>query len=229
MAWMHFTEVVRQDVGRHPDGSVLAAVDEQGSGRERAGRRALPWSHHPVAGVATVSFVDLGEQLHRQRMQPALGVSRRGRAEVGRPVVAVEVDQRIAQRERLGHADQHVVDRAVAVRVVARDGVPGDAGTLSTWPGSGGALVLHVPDDPAVHRLETVAHVGERPRHDDRHRVLEERVLHLVVEGDRLDRIVGWGGVVGVGHLSSVGGCQSRVVRGRGVRSRDGGRRGRWW
>ena len=64
-------------------------------------------------------LVDVGEQLHRQRVQAALGVALGGRAEVGRAVVAVEVDQRVAQRERLGHAHEGVVDRAVAVRVVA--------------------------------------------------------------------------------------------------------------
>jgi hypothetical protein len=51
---------------------------------------------HHVDGV----LVDVGEQLHRQRVQAALGVAVGGRR-VGRAEVAVEVDERMAQRERL--------------------------------------------------------------------------------------------------------------------------------
>ena len=68
---------------------------------------------------STVSLVDAGEQLHGERGQPAFGVPVGGGVEVGRAVVAVEVDERVAQRERLGHADERVVDRAGAVRMVA--------------------------------------------------------------------------------------------------------------
>jgi hypothetical protein len=160
-------------------------------------------------------LVDVGEQLHRQRIQAAFGVAGGGRPEVGAAVVAVEVDQGMTQRERLGHAHEGVVDGAVAVRVEARHGVAGDAGALDVGAVGAEALVLHVPDDPAVHGLEAVAHVGERTRHDDRHRVFEERVLHLLVQRDGLDGVDGRG-VVGVGHVSS-------------VRSRGCVRRGRWW
>ena len=39
--------------------------------------------------------------------------------------------------------------------------------------------------DPAVHRLEAVAHVGQRPRDDDAHGVVHERGLHLLLDGHR--------------------------------------------
>ena len=39
--------------------------------------------------------------------------------------------------------------------------------------------VVHRPQDAALHRLQAVAHVGQRARHDHAHRVLEERGLHL--------------------------------------------------
>ncbi len=78
----HFTEVVRRDVGGHADGDALAAVDEQVG--EPGGQHfgllgaAVVVGHH-VDGV----FVDAFEQLHCQRMQPALGVAGRRRTEVG--------------------------------------------------------------------------------------------------------------------------------------------------
>ena len=39
-----------------------------------------------------------------------------------------------------------------------------------------------------MHGLEAVARVGQRPLDDDRHRVVEEGALHLLLELDRLDR-----------------------------------------
>ena len=222
-------EVVRRDVRRHADGDALAAVDEQ----VREPRR----QHDGLFGGAVVVrdhvdgfLVDVGQQLHGQRVQTTFGVARGGRAEVGAAVVAVEVDQRVAQRERLGHAHQGVVDRAVAVRVEAGHRVAGDTGALDVAAVGPETLFLHVPDDPAVHRLEAVAHVGQGPRHDDRHGVLEERVLHLVMEGDRLDRFGWWGDVV-VSHRVSVRVRSRGAVRAQksDVRSRGCGRRGRSW
>src|SRR5207248_5700894 len=43
------------------------------------------------------------------------------------------------------------------------------------------------PEDAAVHRLEAVAHVRQRPLRDDRHGVVEERPLHLLLDLDRFE------------------------------------------
>ena len=42
--------------------------------------------------------------------------------------------------------------------------------------------LVHGVQDAAVHRLQTVAHVGKGARSDDAHRVLDERLLHLSAE-----------------------------------------------
>jgi hypothetical protein len=89
------------------------------------------------------------------------------------------------------------------------------------WAGRGGSPLVHVPEDPAVHRLEAVAHVGQRTRHDDRHGVVEEGPLHLVFDLDGLDQPeVGDGrigavielvdAVVAGGMSSSAGVCRPR-------------------
>ena len=63
-------------------------------------------------------------------------------------------------------------------------------------------------EDAAVHRLEAVAHVGQRPRDDDRHGVLEEGALHLQL-GSRSARSTPRSGrSLAVGRCSVVG-CQS--------------------
>jgi hypothetical protein len=51
------------------------------------------------------------------------------------------------------------------------------------------SLVPHRIEDPAMDGLQPVADVGQRPRDDDRHRVLEERALHLELNIDWFDRV----------------------------------------
>ena len=165
--------VVGRDAGGHADGDALAAIDEQvreprGQHRGFFGGAVVVRQH--VDGV----LVDVLQQQHGERVQACFGVTRGGGAEVGRAVVAVEVDQRVAQRERLGHAHECVVDGAVTVRVITRHRVAGDAGALHEGAVGPEALLLHVPDDAAVHRLQAVAHVGKGARHDDRHRVIKK-------------------------------------------------------
>ena len=91
----------------------------------------------------------------------------------------------IAQRERLGHADQRLVERRVAVRVVAAHHVADDLGALAVLGVGGEVLLPHREQDAALHRLEPVAHVGQGARGDDRQRVVEIPALRRVVQGHR--------------------------------------------
>src|SRR2546427_6425895 len=50
--------------------------------------------------------------------------------------------------------------------------------------------LVHRPQDPALHRLEPVAHVGQSARDDDRHGVVEVRLPHLLFELDANDPLV---------------------------------------
>jgi hypothetical protein len=66
-------EVMRGDVGRHPDGDAAAAVAQQvRESRGQHGRllRALQVVRHPVDGL----FVDVGEHLHRDGGEAYFGV-----------------------------------------------------------------------------------------------------------------------------------------------------------
>lgn len=52
---------------------------------------------------------------------------------------------------------------------------------------------MHRVEDAALHRLETVAGIGQGPAHDHAHRVFQIRPLHLLMQLDRLDApVVGW-------------------------------------
>src|SRR5690606_1540942 len=50
--------------------------------------------------------------------------------------------------------------------------------------------LLHPEQDAALHRLQPVARVRKRPRDDDRHRVVEVRRTHLILDATR--RLSGW-------------------------------------
>ena len=110
-----------------------------------------------------------------------------GGVAVDRAEVALPVDEQVAHRERLRHADDRVVDRRVAVRVVLTDDVADDAGGLLVRTVPLVAELAHRVQHAAVHGLQAVADVGQRAPDDHAHRVVEIRLPHLVFEVDRED------------------------------------------
>ena len=208
-------QVVRRDVRRHADGDAGTAVDEQV--REPARQ------HQGLEGAAVVVgaevdglLVDVAHHLHGHRGHAALGVALGGRRIVSRGAeVALALHQRVPQRPRLREAHEGVVDRAVAVRVVAAHDVADDAGALGEVAIGSVATVVHRVQDAAMHRLQAVADIRQRARHDDGHRVVEVRALHLRLQVDRIDAamrtvIHHFGGVDVVSHGRSpsvVGAC----------------------
>ena len=180
----HLAEIVRRDVGRHADGDAAGAVDQQiGEARRQ---------HHRLALVAVV--VRPGSRrcpcrCRRAAPSPArasrhFGVAhRRRRIAVDRAEIALPVDQRQAHGEILRHAHQRVVDRLVAVRVILAHHVADDARRFHVFLVGRVALLVHRVEDAPMHRLQAVARVGQRARHDHAHGVIEIAALHLL--GDR--------------------------------------------
>ena len=94
------------------------------------------------------------------------------------------VDEGETQGERLRHAHQCVIDRAVAVGVVLAHDVANDSGALdvaAVWPQT---HLGHLEQDPSLHRLEAIACIGQRAGVDDGIGVLQERTAHLVADID---------------------------------------------
>ena len=147
------TEVVRRDVRRHTDGDAGAAVDQEVRNlRRQDGRLELlvVVVRLPIDGL----FVDVGEHLAGEPAHPALGVAVGGRwIAIDRAEVALAVDEHVAHREVLSHADERVVDRRIAMRVILADDVADDARALHVRPVP--RVVQHAlgEQDAAVHRL----------------------------------------------------------------------------
>ncbi len=183
----HLAGVVRRDGGGHADRDAGGAVGQQVG--EAAGQ------HDGLVLLAVV----VGAEIHRvvvdavqhgagDRGHPRLGVAH------GRRVIAVDVaeialalDQRVAGGEILRQAHQRVVDRGLAVRVVLADHVADHAGAFLEPGGRVQPQLVHGVDQPAVHRLQPVAHVRQGARHDGGQRVGEIALAQRVGEGRVLD------------------------------------------
>jgi len=183
-------QVVRRDVGGHAHRDAGRAVDQQVREARRQDRRLQLLL--VVVGLEIDGFlVDVGQHLVADPRQARFGVTHRRRAvAIDRTEVALAVDLHVAQRERLRHAHQRVVDRAVAVRVVFADDVTDDTRRLVIRLVGVRAKLLHRVEDAAMDRLEAVAGVGERAPHDHAHGVIEVALAHLVFQVD-LDDFLG--------------------------------------
>ena len=175
-------EIVRRDVGRHADRDAGGPVDQQI-------RNARGQDHRLGLGAVVVRaerdrvLIDLDQHLIAEPREPAFRVAhRRGVVAVERSEVARAVDQRIAQRERLRHAHERLVERGVAVRVIRAHHVANHLRALAVLGVGGQVLLPHRVEDAALHRLEAVAHVGQRARRDDRQRVVQIARLRRFVE-----------------------------------------------
>ena len=184
-----------RDLARHPDRNALAAVDQQ-VGDARGQHLGLDFALVVVGAEIDGLFVDVFEQRGRDARQTRFGVPHgRGRIAVHRAEISLAIHQRVAHREGLRHADQGIVDRNVAMRVILAEYFAGDLGALSR-----GAIVVqphlvHAIKNAPVHGLEAIANVGQRSAHDHAHGVIEIRPLHLVfdVDGDQVLRAaVAW-------------------------------------
>ena len=208
-------QVVRRDVRGHAHGDAVRAVDEEvreAGGQHRGLFQALVVVRLEIHRL----LVEVAQKFHGGAVEARLGVAHGRRAvAVDGAEVAVAVDQRHAQAEVLRKAHHRVVYGQIAVRVVLADHVADGTRRLHVRSVGRVAALVHGVEDAAVHRLQTVAHVGKRARDDDAHRVFEERRLHLLAQVGRADD----------GSLAAVGPLDDGAVRSaerRGVDQRAG-------
>ena len=190
----HLRKVVRSHVRGHTDGDTAGAVDDQQRdfrGQDRGFGNRVVEVQRPVDRL----LVDVGHHFVRDFLHAGLGVTHGGRrVAVHRTEVTLSVDQRVAHRPVLRQADHRVVDRRVAVGVELTEHVADDTGGLTCgFVGVEVKLRAHIVEDAAVHGLHAVAHVRQRTRHDDRHRIVDVRRFHLLfdIDGDDTPRQTG--------------------------------------
>src|SRR5215472_2432606 len=101
--------------------------------------------------------------------------------------ISLALDQRVALREILRQPHQRLVNRELAVRMELADYIADHAGAFLVSRGRIEAELLHRMQYPAVHRLQPVAHIGQRARHDRRQRIGEIALAERVGEVDIAD------------------------------------------
>ncbi len=207
----HLAEVVRRDVGRHADRDAAGAVDEE-VGEAGGQDRRLVLRLVVVRVEVDRVLVDVLEEGHRGLRQARFGVAHRGRRiAVDRAEIALAVDQHQPHGEILRHADEGVVDRLVAVRVILTHHVADDARRLHVLAVRQVAVLVHGVQDAAMHRLQAVARIRQGPADDHAHRVGQVGLAHLVGDRDGLD--VGRGRGAPVGSFSAKVCLSSRPAR----------------
>ncbi len=190
--------IMRRDRGRHADRDARGTVGEQVG--EQAGHQ-LRLVILVIVGRTEAGgiLVEAYHQVHRDLGQSCLGIA------IGCGIIAVDiaeialpVDQRIAQRERLGEPHHRIIDRRVAMRVIFADDVADDARRFLV----GGVRIHpqhpHRPQQPAMDRLQPVTDVGQRAGGDRRQRVDEIALRQRAIERGIDDQVewIGW-----VGHV----------------------------
>ena len=176
--------VVRRDVGRHADSDARRAVDEELREFCREDGRLFL---RAVVVVRKVNgfLVDVAQHEFGDLRHAHLGVAHGGGGvTVDGAEVAVAVREHVTHGEVLCHADDGIVDGAVAVRVVFTENFTDDARRFLVRLAARHARALHRVEDAAVHGLQAVAYVRKRARDDDAHCIVDVRVLHLVFEVD---------------------------------------------
>ena len=114
----HFRQVVRRDIRRHADGDAVGTIHEQVRDAGRQDERFLQRAvivRHEIDGI----LVDVAQHFHGDLRHTHFRITHRSRrVAVDRAEVPVPIDQRIARREVLRHADSGLIDGGIAVRVV---------------------------------------------------------------------------------------------------------------
>ncbi len=186
-----FAQIVRGHVGGHADRDAGAAVDQQirkGRRENRRLRQALVIIRDEIDRVLVHVLHQRGAQMRHAR----LGITHGGgRIAFHRAEIALAVHQRLAHGPRLRHVDQRRIDHRLAVRMKVAAGVAADFGALVVLAARIKIEPLHGEEDAPLRRFQPVPHVGQRAGDDDRHRVIQERILDFVGDVDLLDFFVG--------------------------------------
>ena len=178
---------MRRDVGGHPHGDPGGAVDQQVGQPRRQNRGLLQRPVEVGDEVHRVPF-EIGQQLLGDMGETRLRVAhRRRRVVIHRAEVPLAVHQRVAQAEVLGQPHHRLVNGVVAVWVVLAQHLTDDPGALLVGGARAHPHIMHRVEDAALHRLETVTHVRQGARDDDRHSIVEVGGAHLLLDPDGAD------------------------------------------
>jgi hypothetical protein len=146
----------------------------------------------PAAYRYTEARLDkIANEMTRDLLHAGLGVTVSGRrVSVHRAEVTLTLDQRMAHIEGLRQVYHGAVHRAVTVRMVATQHRTDGGSRLAEGLVVGQMILVHGVQHAALTRLHAVADVGQGAGDDDRHGILDEGFLHLMLHIHVYDLLV---------------------------------------
>ena len=183
----HLAQIVRRHVGGHADGDAAGAVDQQVGEAGRQDDRLLDRAVVVRLEIDRV-LVDVVQQRLGRLAHADFRVPHGGRRVVVHGAeIALAVEQRQPHGKVLRHAHHGVIDRRIAMRVIAAHDGADDIGRFPVRLVGAVAVLMHRVEDAAMHRFQAVTRIRQRPADDDAHGVIEVGALHLLFDGHRCD------------------------------------------
>ena len=176
-----FTEIVRRNIGRHSDADAGAAVYKQIREFCRQHFR-FAFAFIEIRDHVDSIFVKIREELFGKALHTAFGVTgSRGGVAVDGSEIALTFDQRGTHGERLCKADERIINRGIAVRVIFTHDFTDDSRRFDGRMTFGKPQLLHSVKNSAVDRLETVADIRDGASDIDTQRILQIRSMHNIL------------------------------------------------
>ena len=168
-----------RDIGGHAHGDARRTVDQQ-TGKPGGQNKRLLQLVVVVGHKIHRVLLDVAEHMGGQFGHSGLCITiGRRRVAVHAAKIAVAVYHGISQGKILGHADKGVVDRGVAMGVIPAQNVAHSGGGFAVGLIRRQIVLIHGVKNAAMHRFESVPHVGQRPAYDDAHGISDIRFPHL--------------------------------------------------
>ena len=192
--------VMRRDIGGHANRNAARAIDQQIG----EGRRQNPRFIHAFIIIRLEIhrvFVNTCQQCAGCGGKARFGVAhRRRRIAINRTKIPLPINQGQTHGKGLRHTHQRIINRSIAMRMVFTHHIANHARRFAIGLVSCVAGFLHGKQDAPMDRLQPIAHIGQCPRHDHAHRVIEVGTAHFLLNGDRGRILRGLAGVLGVAH-----------------------------
>ena len=174
------TEIVRGNIGCHTNGNthrtVYQKIRETGRQNRRLLQAVIKVGHH-----RNNVLIEVAHHFVRNFIKARLGITVSSRAvTVNRTKVSVSLNQRITHREVLRHTYHCSVNGSVTVRVISTEHVTNGGCRLAEGFGMHQAVLVHRVKNTASTGLHSVAHVGKRTRHNNRHRVFDKGFFNFL-------------------------------------------------
>ena len=181
----HLAQVVGCHIGSHTYGDTARTVHQQ-QGNLGGQYGGFVDRLVEVFGEVDGVLLDVGHHLIGDFAHTGLGVTHcSGAVTVHRTEVTLTIDQRVTHRPVLCQTTHCIVNRAVAVGVELTEHVTDDTRRFTVrFVGVEVQLVAHIVEDTAVNRFESVADIRQCARNDNRHRIVDVGLLHLVFDVD---------------------------------------------